>query len=139
MDYSKEIAQTVENFLKVDEWKFDFDEEFGVFESGVMVKNAIEFAPIYIFIRDNNFTVYMDLGIQVPKRKRTKIATEAMRLNCGMILGGFEMDLERGTLRYKCTVDCEGALPCFDVIRNSIYTGVLMLTEHGEDLIALTK
>ena len=40
-----------------------------------------------------------------------------------------------GEVRYKCYVDCDGALPCDDVIRNSIYCPAQMLERYGAGIV----
>ena len=107
MNYSKDISVAVESFFKADGWTYDFDEELGVYESGAVIKNHLGYAPIVIFIRENAYTVYMDIDAIVPEEKRLELAKWVTETNCGMIIGSFEMDYNRGTLRFKCTVDCQ--------------------------------
>ena len=57
------------------------------------------------------------------------------RANYGMKNGNFELDMMDGEVRYKCYVDCDGALPCTDVIRNSVYCPAQMLERYGAGIV----
>lgn len=52
---------------------------------------------------------YSVAPVQIPDDKRAAVAEFITRANYGLILGNFEMDFEDGELRYKTSLDIEGA------------------------------
>ena len=58
---------------------------------------------------DEQLLVHSVLDEDVPPARRTELALFLTRANFGLVLGNFELDLEDGELRYKTSVDVEGA------------------------------
>ena len=55
------------------------------------------------------FIFYSMLPINVPSDRRQKIAELLTRANYGIVIGNFEMDFRDGEVRYKTSIDVEGA------------------------------
>jgi hypothetical protein len=52
------------------------------------------------------------------------------RANYGMTMGNFELDFADGEIRYKTSIDVEGASLTFPQIKGLIYTNVTMMDEY---------
>lgn len=55
------------------------------------------------------FLVYAYISTKIPKKKYAAIAELLTRINFSVRLGGFQFDMDDGTLRYQCSVDVEGS------------------------------
>lgn len=136
--YSADIAAAVNKFLTDDEWNFDFDEDDGQFHFRLTLDGKLKECRYSIIINEDDYTVYAYSPIGADKndeRMMSVMADFICRANYGMKNGNFELDMMDGEIRYKCYVDCEGALPCDDVIRNSIYCPAQMLERYGAGIV----
>ena len=57
----------------------------------------------------NTFLFYTMLGIFIPESKRLIVCELLARINYGIIIGNFEMDMDDGEIRYKTSIDYEGS------------------------------
>lgn len=136
--YSAEIAGAVNKFLVDDDWRFDFNEGEGCFRFTLTLDGKLKEARYWILINEDDYTVYAYSPIGADKgdeRMMSAMADFICRANYGMKNGNFELDMMDGEIRYKCYVDCDGALPCDDVIRNSIYCPAHMLERYGAGIV----
>jgi hypothetical protein len=58
---------------------------------------------------DEQLLVHSVLDEEVPPDLRTELALFLTRANFGLVIGNFELDVDDGELRYKTSVDVEGA------------------------------
>ncbi len=84
-----------------------------------------------------------------PEDKRAAVAEFLTRANYGMVLGNFELDFEDGEIRFKTSVglgDGEmgsggagglGSEACFGLIRELVYTNVMVMDEYLPGLRAV--
>ena len=64
---------------------------------------------VYFELReeDEQLLVYSVVPDQVPPDRRTEAALFVTRVNSGLPIGNFELDLDTGEVRYKTSVDVE--------------------------------
>lgn len=79
----------------------------------------------------------------VPANRRAEVAEFTARANYGLVIGNFEFDIDSGHVRYKTSVDLEGAEIEPVVFKNLVYSNLttadryypgLMKVLWGEDL-----
>jgi hypothetical protein len=58
---------------------------------------------------DEQLLVHSVFEEPVPPRRREEMALFLTRANFGLVIGNFELDLDSGELRYKTSIDVEGA------------------------------
>ena len=56
--YSEDIVSEIRGFLLDDDWKFDFDEERGIFRFGVNIDGKMKHVNYFVPVRDDSYTVY---------------------------------------------------------------------------------
>ncbi|MDE6776746.1 MAG: hypothetical protein K2J25_02315, partial [Oscillospiraceae bacterium] len=56
--YSDDIANAITSFLNDDDWKFDFDDEKGVFKFSLSLKNKIKRINYVISVKEEEYSVY---------------------------------------------------------------------------------
>jgi hypothetical protein len=61
---------------------------------------------------------------RVPADRRVPTAELLTRLNYPLVVGSFEMDLEDGEVRFRSSIDFEGAEPTEALIRNVVFPNV---------------
>lgn len=66
------------------------------------------------------FYVYIYWPIVIPVEKRLEVAELITRINYGLMLGNFELDMRDGEIRYKVSVDVEGSQLVSKMIENMV-------------------
>lgn len=132
--YSKEIANAVDNFLTEDGWRYDFDEEQGVFRFNLSINSRIKKIAYIIEIRRSEYTVLAVSPIGADSDDKESMAAMAefvCRANYGLRNGCFELDMRDGEIRYRCYVDCYGIMPTKDIVHGSIQCPAVMFERYG--------
>lgn len=135
--YSKDIANAVCTVLKEDNWHFSFDDQRGVFRFGLSMKGKIKEINYIIYVKENDYTVYVGSPLGADEGDEKMMATMAefvCRVNYGLKYGNFELDMRDGEVRFKSFVDCEGAIPTKEIVRNSVFCPAAMLEQYGEGI-----
>lgn len=139
-DYSTEIADAISKFLAEDDWRFSFDGQKGRFNFSVSIAAAIKKIIYDILVHEDSFTVYAASPIGPDEKDREQMTTAMefiCRANYGLRNGNFELDLNDGEIRYKSFVDCEGALPSREIVKNSIYVPAAMFKRYSEGITSI--
>lgn len=132
--YNPEIAETVDDFLRGDDWRYKFDEEDGEFTFGVATGSRLGTVRFRIVIQENAYLVLAYCPLSADKDNMAAVAEYLTRANYGLLRGNFEMDYRDGEVRYKCFVDCADTLISAAVVRGSIYAPVQMYRRYGSGL-----
>lgn len=74
--------------------------------------------------------VYSVLVSNVLEERRQAAAEYLTRANYGLWLGNFELDMADGEVRYKTSIDVEGALLTEKAIYNLLYTNVFVFERY---------
>jgi hypothetical protein len=81
--------------------------------------------------------VYAIAEATVPEERRTDVARELHRINYGLYLGNFELDLEDGEVRFKASVDFGGTPPTPELIRPLLAAATMTATRYLPDVEAV--
>lgn len=137
-EYSKEAAEAVKNFLTENDWKYQFDEEVGMFEMNLKIRARIQKIEYLISIEKKEIVMYgvAPIGVDPCDTERmAQMAEFICRANYGIKNGGFELDFRDGEIRYKCYVDCANLIPSDEVIRNGILCIGVMYEHYSEGIL----
>ena len=138
--YSKNIANTINTFLKEDDWHFSFDEQRGVFKFGLSLKIKLKKVNYLIDVKEDEYIVYAISPLGADENDEKVMAAMAefvCRVNYGLKNGNFELDMRDGEVRFKCFVDCEGITPTTEMIRNSIYCPATMFDRYSDGIVSI--
>jgi hypothetical protein len=102
------VFDSVIAFLQEDEWRYEeIPGEFAI-RFAFTGKNA----RYECFGRANEeheiFVFYSIVPVRVPEEQRLLVAELVARINYGLNIGNFEMDMNDGEIRYKTSIDVEG-------------------------------
>lgn len=139
-NYSKTIAQTINEFLTNDEWHYSFDEQRGLFNFGLNIKGKIKNIRYIVDVKDDAYIVYAVAPIGVDekdKRTMAEMAEFVCRANSGLKNGNFELDMDDGEIRFKCYVDCDGIVPSTEIVKSSIYCPAAMFDRYGDGVVGI--
>ena len=138
-NYSEDIASEIRGFLLDDDWKFDFDDERGIFRFGVNIDGKMKHVNYFVPVREDSYTVYATSPVSADVDDDDVMRNTAefvCRANYGLRNGNFEVDMRDGEVRYKVFVDCDGGqLPTREIIRGSIIIPAMMFERYSPGLL----
>jgi hypothetical protein len=132
---SQPIDALVE-FLEADGWRYHrtASDEIGIFVSG---KHGRWLVSNRYSRRAGIFISTSYCPVVVPEAARLDVADFMTRANWGMTVGGFEMDMEDGDLRFKSTVPVRYSPLTQEMCRHVIYVGMAMMERYLWGLLAV--
>ncbi|NMC32962.1 MAG: YbjN domain-containing protein [Veillonellaceae bacterium] len=102
------VYESVLAFLQEDNWRYE--EIPG--ETAVRLSFTGQNARYDCFGRVNEahevFVFYSIIPVRVPEAQRPLVAELLARINYGLNIGNFELDMNDGEIRYKTSIDIEG-------------------------------
>lgn len=137
-NYSTEISNAINSYLKQDDWHFSFDEENGLFRFGLSLSSKIKKINYIVDVKEDGYIVYAIAPIGADEEDKKMMATMAefvCRVNYGLKNGNFELDMRDGEVRFKCFVDCESITPSKDMVQNSIHCPAIMFKRYGSGIV----
>jgi hypothetical protein len=79
----------------------------------------------------------IDLPALVPEEHRSAVGDYLHRQNYGLIIGSFEIGLEKGHVRFKVGVDGDGGAISIKTVKNLVVHGFTMKEKHYEKLMRI--
>lgn len=128
---------TLGQFLQEDEWYPQQIEDKHVYRMGFSGKNGQTTCFAQIRADLEQFMFYVVAPVKVPENLRLSVAEFTTRANYGMRIGNFEMDFKDGEIRYKSSLDFEGATLTPALIRNAIYPAVQTMDRYLPGLMSV--
>jgi hypothetical protein len=129
------ILDTVEHFLKRDEWPYSQLEERPILRTGFNGSNGQW--TCYAQERDEHqqFVFYSVFPVKVPADKRAAVVEFITRVNYGMIVGNFELDYSDGEVRYKTSIDVENEILTEGLVHHMLYANVSTMDRYFPGLM----
>lgn len=119
-------------FLKADDWPFEADDENGTVATGYAGDNG----KYELVIEAKNdmpmFAVHVDIPVEYVEEKEGdedsgafgELVEFVLKLNCGLAVGSFDLDLDDGSLRFRIGVLAGDTAPSQSQVRDQIYAAV---------------
>jgi hypothetical protein len=133
----QQIFNTLIEFFEEDEWDFQWVEGMSVLSMGFSGKNGKWVCYAQAREKQQQFVFYSVMPVNVPDDKRPAISEFITRANYGMVIGNFEMDFEDGEIRYKTSIDVEGAALLPPLIRQMVYANVIITDRYLPGLMSV--
>lgn len=118
------IFNTMVAFFEADDWPFDRVNDVHAVRTGFSGENGKWMCYAHAREESQQFVFYSVLPANIPLARREAVAEFITRANYGLILGNFELNYDDGEVRYKTSVDVEGAELTFSIIRQLVYQNV---------------
>jgi hypothetical protein len=138
-DSHSQIFDTVIKFFTDDDWSFAKVQGEPTLRMLFQGKNGTWTCYARTRVEQSQFVFYSICPVKVPKPKRRALGEFIARANYGMIIGNFELDFVDGEIRYKTSIDVEGATLTFPLLKRLVYTNVMMMDEYLPGITAVTK
>ncbi|MBR6618340.1 MAG: hypothetical protein IKL00_10785 [Oscillospiraceae bacterium] len=137
-NYSKEIADAINNFLVQDDWHFSFDENCGIFRFNLGLKGKLKKINYVVDVKDDEYLVLATSPLGAEEENVQMMANMAefiCRANYGLKMGNFEFDYNDGEIRFKVHICCEDVIPTTSIIRRSIYCPATMFDRYSSGIV----
>ncbi|MCI8600476.1 MAG: YbjN domain-containing protein [Oscillospiraceae bacterium] len=128
------IEKAVKSYLDSQNWRYKYDEEDHEFSLGMSLENNdVDSCIIVVHVRDDeDMSCRAIYEFKIPEKKRAIISDYITRVNYGMFLGCFQMDLRDGEIFYKTSSVFSDGAPLNDEIRRIVQVTIHMAEKYGD-------
>lgn len=103
-----QIYEAMIDYLRVNEFQYIQDDQNEMITFGVRGREERWQVLIDVHQARSQIMVYSMLNRRCPRLRRHAMSEFLTRVNWGLILGNFELDLEDGEIRFKTSLDVDG-------------------------------
>lgn len=138
--FNRQIADCISAAFHDQDWRYRFDEEKGLFRTGVAIDGPIQDIQIVIDVKNDEFVVYGMSPVRADRKNvgmMTRMAEFLHRANYGLKNGCFEMDFRDGEIRYRSYVDCDGIIPSKMVIVDTLHVCATMFERYAPGITGI--
>ena len=89
----------------------------------------------FVPVGQDRFIFHLEMEDRADRDLIPKVAEFITRANYGMRIGNFEMDYDRGAIRFKVSIDFNGAGLTQALVRNSILAAMSVVETYGGGLL----
>lgn len=132
------IMDSLTSFFTNDDWTYDAMEDGQVLRMGFSADDGQWTCFAQAREEADQFVFYSRAPIQVPPERRAAMAEFITRANYGLVVGNFEMDFSDGEVRYKTSIDVEGAALIDELIKPIVYANVTMMSQYLKGILAVS-
>lgn len=125
-----QIFNAMVAFFEDDDWNFHWVDGMPVLSMSFTGKNGKWLCYAQAREDQEQFVYYSVCPVNVPEERRNAAAEFITRANYGMIIGNFEMDYKDGEIRYKTSIDVEGAELTPPLVKQMVYANVIIMDRY---------
>lgn len=113
LSYSVELTEATRQFLDKMGVEYTFEEEKGIFRFSMVLGEDRKMHSMDFFIRihEDAISSYVIANVRADADSMNAVVEYAMRANCKLRFGNFEVDYNNGEVRYKCYNRFEDRIP----------------------------
>lgn len=137
MRYSETIANSIDTYLRKQEWEFTFDELGGIFTVEADLECKLGAALVVYQVTEDSFLCYTTVADEVPAEMRAVVGEYLHRANYGLPRGNFEFDYDEGSVHFKTFFDCPNGVPAEKQLEDSMAIGLTIFDHYGDGLYEL--
>lgn len=112
------------HYLNNQDWQAEALAERFIYTLTINGKNGVFRAIARIRPDIEQFMFYVVAPQKAETETRAEVMAFVTRVNYGLRIGNFEMDLEDGEVRYKSSIDFDGEPLTPNLMRNTIYPAI---------------
>jgi hypothetical protein len=117
-------------FLQEDGWFPEALDALTAFQARYQGTNGEYRVVVHVNVEMEQVYVYVLVPEAVPLERRAAVGEFLTRANYGLRIGNFELDYRDGEVRYKTSLDFEGAGLTRPLLRSLMYPGVNTLDRY---------
>lgn len=124
------IYEAMLGFFTSDDWNFNAMDDLPVLSMPFTGKNGKWMCYAQAREKQEQFVFYSVFPVNAPAERQAAVVEFITRANYGMIIGNFEFDYNDGEIRYKTSIDVEGAELTEALVRHMVYANVIILDRY---------
>ncbi|MBW4599436.1 MAG: YbjN domain-containing protein [Calothrix sp. FI2-JRJ7] len=136
---NKDIFETTIKFFQKQNWQFEQISDKDTLQLAFQGKNGKWDCYAKVRSEEQQLIFYSICPITAPSSKRGAVAEFLTRANYGLVMGNFELDFSDGEIRFKTSIDVEGAFLTSELIEGVVYANVTMMDEYLPGIIAVIE
>lgn len=136
VDLTQELVKKVESYFVDNNWNYEYNDRYCVFEAGVSLKCKLKNTRMILSCSEGGISITFTVNIGTDDENELQVMEFITRANYGLNNGGFQMDLDGNRIQYHLYLLCTD-VPENSAIDRSIFTGMAMLERYGNELLAV--
>ncbi len=124
------MFETVAEYFVAQNWPVQLMAREGTLKTGFRGHNGQWNCTAYAFPEFEQFVFYSVAPVLVPAERRAAACEFIARVNHGLHIGNFEIDLETGEIRYKTSIDVEGSQLTVPLVRQLVTANVSTMDRY---------
>ena len=92
---------------------------------------------MHVFDEDERIVFISAFPAVIDEDRRAAVGEYCHRANFGLAIGNFELDHDGGEVRFRTSLDVEGATPSEALVRNLVVANVLTMDRYVPGLLAV--
>jgi len=136
-EYSRLLADRVQEYLDSQNWKYQFSEDTGVFSLSLNMKSKLQTMTLRVSLAKNGIRTYGYPPLKAGEENLSRICEYLTRVNYGLSYGNFELDYSDGEVRYKSSHYCGDEVPSLDVVEFIVDMPIFMWNRYGDGFVNL--
>lgn len=139
IDRNESLLDTVIAFFTNDDWTFTKLQGQTVLHMAYQGEHGLWNCYAQTRETEKQFIFYSIYPETVPEDKRLPLAELLTRLNYGLIIGNFELDLDDGEVRYKTSIDTTGSALNFQLMKRLVYANIMIMDHYWPQIQAVIE
>ncbi len=124
-----ELVSVVKAFFDEQEWKYDYFEQEGLFQSAVTLTEDTS-AMIHVIVGSSAYTVMVAPVLNAAPQDADEIRNFINEINARVLLGGLVFDASEGVLYFRVGQICAGQLPSAETVQDSFMYPIDFVDEN---------
>lgn len=126
---NSELVNVVKAFFDKQEWKYDYFEQEGLFQSAVALTEDTS-AMIHVIVGSSAYTVMVAPILNAAPQDADEIRNFINEINARVLLGGLVFDASEGVLYFRVGQICAGQLPSAETVQDSFMYPIDFVDEN---------
>lgn len=139
IEYSREIAESIKNYMNSINMKYAFDEEDGLFTYELSPNSNFDKLNCYIWIDETAYYIISELNITITDDTIESISALLNEINYSAIFTNFVFDINKKKVYCQCYTNCKGIIPSNEIIAESLFGAMVLVTKYGEFIFEIAE
>ena len=137
IELKKGILKSIEDYLTDNDWHFLHEENKDLFTMGMNINNKLKSIDYYILVKHTGFLTIATIDIKADEECRQNVIEYITRANYGLTDGCFELDSEKGYIRYRVYSNCMDSIPSPETVERALLICAEMFERYGNGILSV--
>lgn len=139
MLHEESIAKGIEEYLKENDWTFEYDSFHGVFSVEADLTCDLAAALVVYQAMEGGFLCYTTIAEEARPQVLPVVSEYLHRANYGLPNGNFELDYDSGAIHFKTYFECPDGTPTKKQLDDSMTIGLTVFDHYGDGLYEILR